>query len=138
MGSIGTQLIDEKIPLEASSPRESGSTLSAYFELTKPRITFLVAITAAAGFCLGSKTGLNFAHLLYLSAAIALLSSGIGTLNQYIERDLDGMMFRTRSRPLPAGLISSGRALAFGVILSVAGLATLAVLVNWITAGLGI
>ena len=138
MGSIGTQLIDETIPLEASSPRESGSTLSAYLELTKPRITFLVVITAAAGFCLGSRTGVNFTHLLYLSAAIALLCSGIGTLNQYIERDLDGLMFRTRSRPLPAGRIQSGRALAFGVILSLAGLATLAVLVNWITAGLGI
>src|SRR5262249_19871237 len=131
MGAPGTQLIDETITIEASGARESRGALSAYLELTKPRITFLVVITAAAGFCLGSKTGVNFAHLLYLSAAIALLSSGISTLNQYIERDLDRLMFRTRNRPLPAGRITPGRALTFGVILSVAGLATLAVLINW-------
>src|SRR5262245_41027779 len=116
MSSPTTQLIDEALPLEASA---TGSAVSAYLELTKPRITFLVVVTAAAGFCLGSKAGVNFGHLLYLSAAIALLSSGIGTLNQYIERDLDGLMFRTRSRPLPAGRISAVRALVFGIVLSV-------------------
>jgi protoheme IX farnesyltransferase len=138
MASTSTQLIDEALPLETAGARESGGIASAYLELTKPRITFLVVITAAAGFCLGSKTGVSFAHLLYLSAAIALLSSGISTLNQYIERDLDGLMFRTRNRPLPAGRVSPGRALAFGLILSVAGLGTLAVLVNLITTVLGL
>src|SRR5262244_718608 len=137
MSSPTTQLIDEAIPVETSGARESGGAASAYLELTKPRITFLVVITAAAGFCLGSKAGVNFTHLLYLSAAIALLSSGIGTLNQYIERDLDRLMFRTRSRPLPAGRMSPARALVFGIVLSVAGLATLAVLINWLTAVLG-
>src|SRR5215471_3136475 len=137
MSSSTTQLIDETLPLEAAGVHATGGAVSAYLELTKPRITFLVVITAAAGFCLGSKTGVDFAHLLYLSGAIALLSSGIGTLNQYIERDLDGLMFRTRNRPLPAGRIPAVRALAFGVILSVWGLATLGLLVNWITAGLG-
>ena len=137
MSSPTTQLIDETLPLEAAGVHATGGAVSAYLELTKPRITFLVVVTAAAGFCLGSKAGVNFTHLLYLSAAIALLSSGIGTLNQYIERDLDRLMFRTRSRPLPAGRMSSVRALVFGIVLSVAGLATLAVLINWLTAVLG-
>src|SRR6516162_5290998 len=136
MSSPTTQLIDETLPLEAAGVHASGGAISAYLELSKPRITFLVVVTAAAGFCLGSKAGVNFSHLLYLSAAIALLSSGIGTLNQYIERDLDRLMFRTRSRPLPAGRLSSDRALLFGVSLSVAGLATLAILINWLTAAL--
>jgi protoheme IX farnesyltransferase len=95
-------------------------------------------ITAAAGFCLGSKVSINFAHLLYLSGAIALLSSGIGTLNQYLERDLDGLMFRTRARPLPAGRIPPGRALLFGIALSAAGLGMLAALINLLTAGMGL
>jgi protoheme IX farnesyltransferase len=138
MGSTSTQLIDEAMPLETSGTLESRGIASAYLELTKPRITFLVVITAAAGFCLGSKSGINFPHLLYLSGAIALLSSGIGTLNQYIERDLDRLMFRTRMRPLPAGRITSVRALGFGIILSVLGLGTLAILINWLTAGLGL
>src|SRR5262249_27559594 len=138
MGSPSTRLIDEPIQIEAPVEREAGGVASAYLELTKPRITFLVVVTAAAGFCLGSKAGVNFAHLLYLAGAIALLSSGIGTLNQYIERDLDGLMFRTRMRPLPAGRIPPGRALIFGVILSAAGIGALAVLVNLLTAGLGL
>jgi protoheme IX farnesyltransferase len=130
--------MDETIQLERPGARESGGVASAYFELTKPRITFLVVITAAAGFCLGSKTGVDFARLLYLSGAIALLSSGIGTLNQYIERELDGLMFRTRMRPLPAGRITSGRALMFGIILSAVGLGMLAAFINLLAAGLGV
>src|SRR5215469_15872255 len=138
MSSSTTQLIDETLPLEAAGVHATGGPVSAYLELTKPRITFLVVVTAAAGFCLGSKAGVNFSHLLYLSAAIALLSSGIGTLNQYIEPDLDSLMFRTRGRPLPAGRISPERALIFGVGLSLAGLAMLAALINVLTAALGL
>jgi protoheme IX farnesyltransferase len=138
MGSIETQLLDEPISIETSSGGESAGWASAYLELTKPRITFLVVITAAAGFCLGSKIKVDLAHLAYLSGAIALLSSGIGTLNQYIERDLDRLMFRTRARPLPAGRLSSKRALLFGIGLSVTGLGTLAAFINVLTAGLGL
>ena len=77
--------------------------LSAYAELTKPRITFLVVLTAAAGFCMGSASGIDYARLLNMSIGIALLSSGLATLNQYIERDLDRLMRRTQARPLPTG-----------------------------------
>jgi len=138
MASPSTQLIDEAVKLESSGVREAGSITAAYLELTKPRITFLVVITAAAGFCLGSKTGVNLSHLSYLSFAIALLASGVSALNQYIERDLDGLMFRTRMRPLPAGRIAPGRALFFGLLLSAGGLATLATVISWLTALLGL
>src|SRR5882762_9215411 len=83
--------------LPASTLREK---LNCYLELTKPRITFLIVLTSAAGFCLASH-GVNYLALLTAMVGIALLSSGIATLNQYMERDLDLLMRRTADRPLP-------------------------------------
>jgi protoheme IX farnesyltransferase len=111
---------------------------SAYVELTKPRITLLVVLTAAAGFCLGSETGIDYVRLLNMSLGIALLSSGIATLNQYIERDLDRLMRRTESRPLPSGKLLATPAMWFGVTLSVIATLYLAVSINGLSALLGV
>src|SRR5262249_1842751 len=94
----------------------TGEVVAAYYELTKPRITFLVVLTAAAGYCLGSPHSVAYAGLFHLSVRIALLSSGIGALNQYIERDLDSLMRRTAGRPLPAGKVTAAGALIFGTV----------------------
>src|ERR1051325_1532772 len=75
----------------------------AYLELTKPRITFLIVLTSAAGFALGSRGAVDYLSLAHALIGIALLASGIGTLNQFIERDLDALMRRTADRPLPSG-----------------------------------
>src|SRR5215470_6753187 len=93
---------------------------SAYLELTKPRITFLIVLTSAAGFGLASRNGIDYVALLSALFGIALLSSGIATLNQYAERDLDGLMRRTANRPLPSGKLAPWEALAFGASLTVA------------------
>src|SRR2546423_1239689 len=77
--------------------------VAAYLELTKPRITFLIVLASAAGFALGSRGAVNYLLLAHALIGIAFLSSGIGTLNQFIERDLDGLMRRTADRPLPSG-----------------------------------
>jgi protoheme IX farnesyltransferase len=122
----------DKIIVEAKASR-----LSAYVELTKPRITLLVALTAAAGFCLAS-TRVDYSALLQFSIGIILLSSGISTLNQYIERDLDALMLRTRARPLPAGRLAPVEAFAFGLALSIIAIAYLAVTTNTLTALLGV
>jgi protoheme IX farnesyltransferase len=111
---------------------------AAYLDLTKPRITLLVVLTAAAGFCLASKSGINYLRLLNASAAIALLSSGIGTLNQYLERERDGLMLRTKMRPLPSHKLSPLSALVFGILLSVGAIAQLAFFINPLAALLGI
>ena len=112
--------------------------ISAYVELTKPRITLLVALTAAAGFCLGSENGIDYLRLLNMSVGIALLSSGIAALNQYIERDLDRLMRRTESRPLPSGKLEAVSALWFGTALSVIATLYLAVSINALSAALGV
>lgn len=112
--------------------------LAAYAELTKPRITFLVVLTAAAGFCMGSGSGVDYLRLMNMSIGIALLSSGLATLNQYIERDLDRLMRRTQARPLPAGKLLPAEALMFGILLSAVATAYLAVLINPLSALLGV
>ncbi len=111
--------------------------LTAYVELTKPRITLFIVLTAAAGFCLGTKGALDYALLAHTLVGVALLSSGIATLNQYMERDLDGRMRRTAARPLPSGKLRPFDALVFGVALTVVAEAYLAFLVNPLTALLG-
>jgi protoheme IX farnesyltransferase len=88
--------------------------VAAYAELTKPRITFLIVLTSAAGFALASRSGIDFVAMLRALLGIGLLSSGIATLNQYAERDLDGLMRRTANRPLPSGKLAPWEALAFG------------------------
>jgi protoheme IX farnesyltransferase len=122
----------------AGAPSTAKARLGAYFELTKPRITFLITLTSAAGFVLGSRGGVNYLQLVHALVGIALLSSGIGTLNQFIERDLDGLMRRTADRPLPSGRLFPFEALWFGVTLTLMAEVYLAVFVNMLTALLGL
>jgi protoheme IX farnesyltransferase len=110
---------------------------AAFVELTKPRITFLIVLTSAAGFALAS-TKINYIAMLSAMLGIGLLSSGIATLNQYMERDLDGLMRRTADRPLPTGKLYPWEALVFGIGLTVAAEIYLAVLVNPLSALLGL
>src|SRR6266550_6790549 len=123
---------------QAIAPPSAKVRAAAYLELTKPRITFLIVLTSAAGFCLGSRGALNYLTFSNAMIGIALLSSGIATLNQYIERDLDGLMRRTADRPLPSGRLLPWEALFFGAALTIGAEAYLAVLVNPLTAVLGL
>ena len=122
-------------PLPHLSVRER---MTAYLELTKPRITFLIVLTSAAGFALASPGAVNYPALLSAMFGIALLSSGIATLNQYIERDLDALMRRTADRPLPSGKLHPNEALIFGSGLTIIAEVYLALLVNPLSALLGL
>jgi heme o synthase len=108
--------------------------LAAYFELTKPRITSLVVLSALAGFALGSPSSIDWIRLLHTAIGVALLSGGINALNQYWERDLDALMQRTKIRPLPAGRLAAGAALLFGAAVTLIGEAYLAWFINPLTA----
>lgn len=107
-------------------------------QLTKPRITGLVLITAAAGYLAGSGAGVDGPGLLFTLAGVALLAGGTNALNQLLERDADARMPRTRGRPLPAGRVSPGAAAAFSTLLVVAGTTLLLLGVNLLTAFLGL
>ena len=112
--------------------------LADYLELTKPRIVLMALVTTVVGFFLASYGRIDYILLAHVLLATALVAAGSGTLNQYIERDVDAKMGRTLSRPLPAGRIRPFAALAYGSILSILGLLYLALVVNPLTALLGL
>ncbi len=137
MESLAGQVIKhDSLIVEKENRR--GGVFADYLELTKPRITLLVVLTAAAGFCLGSRPSVDLLELLNMAVGIALLSSGISTLNQWMERDSDKLMHRTESRPLPSGRLAPMRALLFGMVLSVVATVYLWFLINPLTAVLGV
>lgn len=115
----------------------AGIKSAAYWELTKPRITLLVVLSALAGFALGSPAVINWSQFFHTALGIALLSSGLSALNQYWERDRDALMTRTHARPLPAGKLAARHALWFGVALAVIAEIHLAWFVNPLTAAWG-
>jgi protoheme IX farnesyltransferase len=110
----------------------------AYVTLTKPDVTFLVVITTVAGFYLGS-TGLpDWMLLLHTLCGTALVAGGTAALNQYIECDIDAVMRRTASRPLPAGQLQPRQVLVFGLATIIVGTAWLAIAVNALSSGLAL
>lgn len=111
---------------------------SAYLELSKPRIMVLILLIAMAGFGMASQSTFNYGLFCHMSLGVSLLAAGVGALNQFYERNIDGLMRRTERRPLPAGRISAGKAFSFGIITSSLGITYLAVTVNPLTAILGI
>jgi protoheme IX farnesyltransferase len=108
--------------------------LSDYLELTKPRVTLMVVITMMFGFYLGSAGAMDFVLLFHALLGTALVAGGTSALNQYIERDIDAKMLRTKNRPLPAGRLQPQEALVFSIAISVAGIVHLLLAVNWPTA----
>src|SRR4028118_442265 len=103
--------------IQVTKPIGLKEKLSAYFELTKPRIAFMLVLTSAAGFYLGADKGFDVSLFINSIIGIALLAFGVATLNQVWEKRTDALMERTAKRPLPTQKISSPEALIFGVLL---------------------
>lgn len=112
--------------------------LQTYLELTKPRITTFILMSAGVGYVSGLAGSIEWTVLFHLLLGTALLASGTAALNQWYERDSDAMMHRTQERPIPSGRLSAAQAFWFGVAIAVIGFVELAVFVNLLTAGLGL
>ena len=119
-------------------PLPAKSKLSAFIELTKPKITILILVSTALGYYLAESAMINYINFFYTILGTAILSGGAGTINHCIERDLDMLMDRTKSRPIPTGLISIKTAFNFGLSQSIIGFVILWVFVNQLTAILGL
>jgi protoheme IX farnesyltransferase len=107
-----------------------GLALRDLLLLTKPRVVTMVLITTLVGFYVGGQGKVDYMLLLKALLGTGLAAAGTLALNQYVERDLDARMTRTRSRPLPSGRLRPIDALAFGAVLVTLGLAVLGFLVN--------
>lgn len=106
---------------------------AALYELTKPRITLMVVIMCAAGFVLGSHRSVSYIGLLWAVLGSGLSSAGAAVLNNYLERDSDALMHRTKNRGIPTGEIAPEEALGFGLCLVLSGVFLLTCQVNLIT-----
>jgi protoheme IX farnesyltransferase len=91
---------------------------AAFWELTKPRLSFLSVLTALAGyFCSEPGRATDPRVLVSLAVGTALAAGGCGAINMWWEAEADARMERTRHRPIPAGVIHPGAALLFGMLL---------------------
>src|SRR3954466_14453694 len=106
-----------------------------YLALLKPRVMSLVVFTALVGLLVAPghlHPVLGFASLL----CIAIGAGASGALNMWYDADIDAVMTRTRNRPIPAGRVLPGEALAFGMMLACGSVMVLALVANFLAAGL--
>jgi protoheme IX farnesyltransferase len=131
---LGT--IDGKgLPMAGAS---AAQRLSDFVALTKPRLNFLVVLTAGVGYYLGARESLDLLRMIEAVAGTALVAGGAAGLNQVYERDTDLVMWRTRTRPVAAGRLSAVEAAAFSLFIVLIGLAVLLETANPLAAGLAL
>ncbi|MDA4844820.1 heme o synthase [Hoeflea poritis] len=106
-----------------------------YFALLKPRVMSLVVFTAFVGMIIAPGTIHPFLGMVSI-LCIAVGAGASGALNMWYDADIDAVMSRTASRPVPAGRVGPSEALAFGLVLSAFSILTLGLLVNWLSAAL--
>jgi len=124
-------LAEDRIGIDTASLAMPGD----YFALLKPRVMSLVVFTGLVGLMLAPG------HVNPVIGAIAILCIAIGAgasgaLNMWYDADIDAVMGRTASRPVPSGRVAPGEALTFGLVLAAFSVSTLGVFVNWLSAGL--
>ena len=106
--------------------------LSDFSQLIKTRLTFLVLVTTGVGFYVGARGPVDLVRLSNVLVGAALAAAGASALNQWWERDLDALMARTRTRPVPAGRMRAGSALILGCLLALIGIVYLAITTNFL------
>ena len=116
----------------------SRTRTSDYVALAKPRLNGLVVASALAGYAMAGGDTSDVVRVLGTIVGTALVAGGASALNQLLERDSDALMRRTRLRPLPDGRLQPFDALAFGSLLSTAGLIILAATVNLLSAAVAL
>ncbi|HJT81738.1 MAG TPA: UbiA family prenyltransferase, partial [Chthoniobacterales bacterium] len=121
---------DSGIETGAPAPTRRGADFA---ELVKARLTALVLLTTAVGFYLGIRGPMNYGGLLRVFLGTAAAAAGAAALNQWWEWQLDGLMNRTKSRPLPAGRMRPLSALIVGTLLSLGGVVYLSFACNGLT-----
>ena len=138
-GHAATQGVRASFRLEERASCARAPVLPArlmdYAALLKPRVMSLVVFTALTGMLMAEPRASPVTALLSL-LAIAAGAGAAGALNMWYEADIDALMRRTRMRPLPAGRLSKGEALCFGLLLAAGSVVSLGLVANWLAAAL--
>ncbi len=120
--------VDDPPARRAAGPRSS--RIRAYYELTKPGIALFVMMTAGVAYFVGARGEAQLLPVIHTLVGTLLATAGALALNQYLEREVDARMVRTRQRPVPSGRLRPAEALLFGSTLILGGCGYL-----WLTVG---
>jgi protoheme IX farnesyltransferase len=123
------------VSLSTLSPAAPPATAGDYVQLMKPRVMSLVVFTALAGL-VAAPVDMNPLMAAVAILSVALGSGAAGALNMWYDADIDAVMARTVSRPIPAGLVPPSEALAFGLIMSVVSVMLMLLAANALAAAL--
>ncbi len=118
-----------------SEPQRRYATAGDYVQLMKPRIMMLVVFTALAGL-VAAPGAMNPVMATVAVLAVALGSGAAGALNMWYDADIDAIMTRTSTRPIPSGAVPRGEALTLGFIMSGVSVLMMWMASNWVAAGL--
>ena len=129
------ELLSPQSPALLVDSAERRALLPGLFELTKPRLSFLSVVTTLVGY-LAARPERDGWLLLHLLCGTALAAGGAASLNQWMERSTDALMRRTKDRPIPSGQVTPAQAFAWGVAISVLGVAQLAATAGGLAAAL--
>jgi protoheme IX farnesyltransferase len=112
-------------------------TLKAYYYLAKPGIIRGNLLTATAGFVVATGIHLDWWLLLATLSSIALIIGSACVINNYIDRDIDQKMHRTKKRATATGLITPRNTLVYAALLGISGFTILSIWTNWLTVLIG-
>jgi heme o synthase len=116
--------------------RDVNGAFFAYLRLTKPRIIGLLVVTTVPAMMLADGGVPSLWLMLATVLGGSVVAGGANAMNMYFDRDIDGLMLRTRDRPVPAGQVEPEKAALFGLALAAAGFFFLQWTVNLLAAGL--
>lgn len=114
------------------------ATWRDFFNLAKPGILFSNSITTFGGFWIASQWTIDWLTMILVMLGTVLVMASGCVLNNYLDRDLDIKMDRTKNRALPSGILQPSTVLVYGIILGVAGLSVLGLGVSLLAALLGL
>ena len=129
--------LPEEFAVAPVERRRAPSRANDFYELTKPRLNFLVLVTTMVGYYMAVRVPGDWVRVIHTLIGTALTAAGASVLNQVIEKDYDKLMPRTQRRPLPDGRISPLHGVLYGCAMGIVGVAYLAWFVNVLTACLG-
>lgn len=114
------------------------TTINRYYSLTKPGVLYGNVITGIAGFLLASYGAVDIPLFFATILGMSLIIASACVLNNYLDRDIDSIMERTKNRLVANGTIPGQNAVFFSIILGLLGLLTLILYTNWLVVGIGI
>ncbi len=124
--------------VHVSTRPAAGAILREYFQLTKPTIVMLMLVTGLPAILMAGDGALDPVIMIVALVGTAMAAGAASALNHWYDRDIDAVMERTSSRPIPGGHVGPNQALAFGLVTGILSVGMLAIWTTWLAAALAL